>query len=151
VTTVGHPDGAVSACDVMAGAQGLAQQYDALLRERREPLVQHCSDCTATYFPPLLSCRSCHSDALVWKPSGSRAVVGTFVTVHTRESTPSMSIPRRLLDEVPYTSVYVEPLAAPGVRIPALMVGEQQEGLAVGDIVDLEVLEAGPIRAHRRV
>jgi hypothetical protein len=61
-----------------------------------------------------------------------------------------MSIPRRLLDEVPYTSVYVEPLEVPGVRIPAVMVGDQQAALAVGDVVELDVPEEGPIRAHRQ-
>ena len=138
----------VASCDVEAGAQGLADQYRALLREHRVPLVQRCADCGTACFPPLLSCRKCHSDRLGWVPAGTRGAVGTFVTVHTRESTPSMSIPKRLLDEVPYTSVYVEPLHVPDVRIPALMVGAQQHSLAVGDEVDLEVPEDGPIRAH---
>ena len=141
---------ALAECAVAAGAQGLADQYRALLHDHREPLVQRCSSCATAYFPPLLSCRTCHSDALAWVPAGRRAAVGTFVTVHTREQTPSMSIPRRLLDEVPYTSVYVEPLEVPGVRIPAVMVGDQQAALAVGDVVELDVPEEGPIRAHRQ-
>jgi uncharacterized OB-fold protein len=143
-------DAGATACDLDSGAQGLADQYQAVLRQAGEPLVQRCTACASTYFPPLLSCRCCHSDALVWAPAGRRGVVGTFVTVHTRDSTPSMSIPRRLLDDVPYTSVYVEPLDTPGVRLPALMVGEQQAALAVGDVVELEVPEVGPLRAHRQ-
>jgi uncharacterized OB-fold protein len=138
---------ALAGCDVTAGAQGLADQYHALLREHRVPLVQRCAACASAYFPPLLNCRSCHSDELAWVPAGARGRVGTFVTVHTREQTPSMSIPRRLLDEVPYSSVYVEPDEFPGVRIPALMVGDQQEFLAVGLPVELQVPADGPIRA----
>ena len=53
----------------------------------------------------------------------------------------------RLLDEVPYSSVYVEPDEFPGVRLPALMVGDQQEFLAVGLPVELQVPADGPIRA----
>jgi uncharacterized OB-fold protein len=137
----------LAGCDVAAGAQGLADQYHALLREHRVPLVQRCAACDSAYFPPLLSCRSCHADDLSWVPAGTRGRVGTFVTVHTREQTPSMSIPRRLLDDVPYTSVYVEPDDFPGLRLPALMVGDQQQLLAVGLPVELEVPGEGPIRA----
>jgi len=143
------PDGLVATCDVAAGSQGLADQYHALLAEHRMPLVQQCKACSTAYFPPLLSCRSCHSDELAWAPAGARGRVGTFVTVHTRDATPSMSIPRRLLDEVPYTSVYVEPDGAPHLRIPALMVGDGQQHLAVGDRVELAVPGSGPIRATR--
>jgi hypothetical protein len=82
--------------------------------------------------------------------AGSRGKVGTFVTVHTRDQTPSMSIPKWLLDQVPYTSVYVEPLDIEGVRIPTLMVGDQQSSLAVGDEVELEVHVDGAIHAHLR-
>ncbi len=139
----------VAACDLDAGSQCLADQYRALLREHRLPLVQRCAECGAAHFPPLLRCRSCHSARLDWVDAGPWATVGTFVTVHTREQTPSMSIPKRLLDEVPYTSVYVEPQDVPGVRLPALMVGQQQGSLAVGDLVRLEVPENGPIRAER--
>lgn len=141
----------VASCDLNSGAQGLADQYQALLREHRAPIVQHCAGCASSYFPPLLNCRTCHSDDLSWVPAGSTGTIGTFVTVHTRDQTPSMSIPRRLLDEVPYTSVYVEPDDVPGVRIPALMVGAQQASIAVSAKVRLEVLEAGPIRAHLQV
>jgi uncharacterized OB-fold protein len=140
---------ALAACDVIAGAEGLANQYRALLNAHRVPLVQRCANCATAYFPPLLNCRTCHSDELRWVSAGSRGRVGTFVTVYTRDQTPSMSIPRRLLDEVPYTSVYVEPINIEGVRIPALMVGIQQASLAVGDEVELEVLQDGLISAHR--
>jgi uncharacterized OB-fold protein len=141
---------ALAACDVGAGAEGLAVQYRALLRSQRVPLVQRCTDCAAAYFPPLLNCRTCHSDELCWMSAGSRGKVGTFVTVHTRDQTPSMSIPKWLLDQVPYTSVYVEPLDIEGVRIPTLMVGDQQSSLAVGDEVELEVHVDGAIHAHLR-
>jgi uncharacterized OB-fold protein len=147
MTSIGN---SVATCDVAAGAKGLADQYRRLLRLHRVPLVQCCGDCSAAYFPPLLSCRSCHSDTLSWVPAGSRGKVGTFVTVHTREQSPSMSIPKRLLDLVPYSSVYVEPLDVKRVRIPTLMLGEQQALLSVGDEVELEVPEDGPIQAHLR-
>lgn len=140
----------LAACALTDGAQGLADQHRALLGRHRVPLVQRCAECTSTFFPPLLSCRECHSSRLDWVDAGARGRVGTFVTVHTREQTPSMSIPRRLLEEVPYTSVYVEPLDVAGLRLPAVMVGDQQESLAVGDLVELVVPESGPIRAQRQ-
>jgi uncharacterized OB-fold protein len=142
-------DAVVAACDLAGGSQGLADQYQALLAEHGTPLVQRCGECASAYFPPLLSCRSCHSGDLAWVGAGRHGRVGTFVTVHTRDATPSMSIPRRLLDEVPYTSVYVEPEGAPHVRIPALMVGAWQHSLAVCDRVELAVPGPGPIRATR--
>lgn len=136
----------VSPCDVAAGTQALADQYSELVRSHSEPLVQSCDTCEAIYFPPLLSCRTCHSFDLSWIRCGTTGTIGTYVTVHTADATPSMSIPRRLLDQIPYTSVYVVPDAVPTVRVPALMVGDQQQRIAVGAAVTLR-FDGGPALA----
>jgi uncharacterized OB-fold protein len=128
----------LGSCPVERGVQGIADDYRAVMEEHRVPVAQRCDECSAAQFPPLLGCRSCLSARLSWVSCGDRGVVGTFVTVHTAETTPSMSIPRRLLDKVPYSSVFVAPDDLPGVRLVALMLGPQQERLAVGLAVRLD-------------
>lgn len=126
-------------CSVERGVQGLADEFHETVATHKTPAAQRCDDCGTAYFPPLLGCRACASPRLSWVACGEAATVGTFVTVHTAEATSSMSIPRRLVSQIPYTSVYAIPDALPSVRLAALMVGPQQEKLAVGVPVRLEV------------
>lgn len=131
-----------------AGVQVLADRYRAVTREHGGPVVQACDTCARVQFPPMLACAACGSLELSFVGCGPTGRVGTFVTVHTSEVTPSMSIPRRLRDQVPYSSVYVVPDGAPGVRLPALMLGPDQERLAVGAAVTLEVTDHPALIAH---
>ena len=134
-------------CSVARGAQGLADEFRETVTEHQVPVAQRCDRCGSAYFPPVLGCRVCASPSLSWVSCGETATVGTFVTVHTAEATPSMSIPRRLLDQVPYSSVYAVPDALPGVRLAALMLGPQQDKLAVGVAVRLEVANGHTLQA----
>ena len=122
----------VGRVDTSAGVQAIADEHRALSGRLRAPIAQRCEACGTGQFPPLLACPKCGSDELSWVVCGEVGTVGTFVTVHTADATPSMSIPRRLRDVVPYTSVFVTPDAVPDVRLAALMVGDQQAELRVG-------------------
>jgi uncharacterized OB-fold protein len=128
-------------CDLQRGVQGLADDFNAAVRSNRAPIAQRCDDCGTAQFPPMLSCPVCRSQELSWVSCGNTGTVGTFVTVHTSEATPSMSIPRRLRALVPYTSVYVAPDAVPSVRVAALMIGPQQAQLRVGSAVAFDVTD----------
>lgn len=132
----------LGACEPERGVQALADQHRAVTQRHGGPVAQACDACAGIQFPPMLACRTCGSAELSWIACGATGTIGTYVTVHTRHATPSMSIPRRLLDQVPYTSVYVVPDAVPTVRLPALMTGPQQERLAVGAAVTLSVAES---------
>ncbi|QIZ37991.1 Zn-ribbon domain-containing OB-fold protein [Saccharopolyspora sp. ASAGF58] len=138
---------ALAQCSVARGVQGLADEFREIAEAHKTPVAQRCDRCGAGFFPPLLGCRECGSPELSWVSCGVTGTVGTFVTVHTAEATPSMAIPRRLLDKVPYTSVYVVPDALPAVRLPALMLGAQQERLAVGARVRLHDADGRTVHA----
>lgn len=124
--------------DPSRGVQALADQHRAVVREHRTAVAQRCGSCGCTQFPPMLACPVCGSVMLRWVSCGGTAKVGTFVTVHTAQATPSMSIPRRLQAVAPYTSVFAAPDAVPEVRIPALMLGPQQRGIRVGSAVGFD-------------
>jgi uncharacterized OB-fold protein len=126
-------------CPVQGGVQALADDFRATVRAHRVAVAQACGRCRTANFPPLLACRSCGSYELQWISCGPTGTIGTYVTVHTADATPSMSIPRRLLDRVPYTSIYASPDAVPTIRVAALMVGGQQERLKVGAAVTFDV------------
>jgi uncharacterized OB-fold protein len=132
-------------CANLISIQAMADEHKALLRDHGVPVVQRCDECQRPRFPPLLGCPHCGSSQLIWITAGTTGKVGTFVTVHRREATPSMTIPRRLLDQIPYTSVYVMPDEVPEVRIAALMTGPQQSELAVGSPVQLRVVGNSPV------
>jgi uncharacterized OB-fold protein len=132
-------------CANLISIQAMADEYKALLRDHGVPVVQRCDECQRPCFPPLLGCPQCGSSQLVWIAAGTTGKVGTFVTVHRRDPTASMTIPRRLLDQIPYTSVYVMPDEVPEVRIAALMTGPQQSELAVGSTVRLRVGRNSPV------
>jgi uncharacterized OB-fold protein len=125
--------------DTSRGTHGLAEQFRATVHAHKVAVAQHCDSCGTSQFPPMLGCPVCGSSDLSWVSCGDAGTVGTFVTVHTADATPSMSIPRRLRAHAPYTSVYVVPDAVPGVRVPALMIGSQQSQLRIGSPVTLEV------------
>jgi uncharacterized OB-fold protein len=133
-------------CSVQQGVQALADEYRAVIGLHQVPLAQRCEECQTAQFPPMLACPSCGSDSLWWVDAGPTGTVGTYVTVHTRDATPSMSIPRRLLDSVPYTSVYVNPDALPTVRLAALMVGDQQAELHVGSRVTFDAADPSVLK-----
>jgi uncharacterized OB-fold protein len=124
--------------DPSGGVQALAEEYRAVAREHRTAVAQRCNSCASTQFPPMLACPVCGCAGLSWVSCGEVARVGTFVTVHTAQATPSMSIPRRLRAVVPYTSVFAAPDAVPGVRVPALMLGPQQRDIRVGSAVGFD-------------
>lgn len=129
----------VGACNTQGGVQALADDFHAATRASKLAIAQQCDACATSQFPPMLACPICGSQQLSWVSCGGTGSVGTFVTVHTAEATPSMSIPRRLQAKVPYTSVYVTPDAIPTVRVAALMIGPQQAGLRVGSPVTFTV------------
>jgi uncharacterized OB-fold protein len=125
--------------DVSRGTQGLADQFRDVVKAHKVGVAQQCDGCHTAQFPPMLGCPVCGSGDLSWVSCGDSGTVGTFVTVHTADATPSMSIPRRLRALAPYTSVYVIPDAVPGVRVPALMIGPQQSRVQIGATVTLEM------------
>jgi uncharacterized OB-fold protein len=122
----------VGVVNTSAGVQAMADEHRARARQLRAAIAQRCDSCATAQFPPLLSCPVCGSRDMSWVSCGESGTVGTFVTVHTSAATASMSIPRRLRDVVPYTSVYARPDALPGVRVAALMLGDQQADMKVG-------------------
>lgn len=147
----------VSACNatprlgrarVDRGAQGLAEDYRRTVAEHRAVAAQQCDACATYYFPPLLSCSRCHSEELSWVDVGSTGTVATFVTVHAGTVTPSMGIPKWLLNRVPYTSVYVTPDSVTSIRIPALMEGSDQEALEVGTRVLFDLSDPRTLSVH---
>ena len=123
------------------GVQALANDYRSAVATNGAMIAQKCDTCATCHFPPLLACSKCHSANLSWIDCGPTGTVGTFVTVHAQTVTPSMAIPKWLLDRTPYSSVYVIPDAIPSIRVPALMEGPQQEKLAVGAQVRFDLSE----------
>jgi uncharacterized OB-fold protein len=122
----------VGPVNTSAGVQAMADEHRALAKRLRAAIAQECDSCGTGQFPPLLSCPVCGSSSMNWVSCGDAGTVGTFVTVHTRQATASMSIPRRLRDAAPYTSVFASPDALPTVRVAALMLGDQQAEMRVG-------------------
>lgn len=117
-------DEMVARCEIALGTDGLADQFRALTTEHRRVLAQRCRNCSQAQFPPLLACAACNGTDLWWADVGGSGVVTHWVTVHTAETTPAFTVPRRLGELVPYATVFVQPDAVDGVfRIPTFMTG----------------------------
>lgn len=127
----------LAACTAASGAQ-LADQFRELL-SRGLVAVQGCGACGNVSFPPLLRCPRCGSADLAWWDAGPSGYPVSWVTVHTATSTETISIPRRLLDRVPYTTVIVELGRYPDTRMPFLLLDALEP--AVGVALDLDVRE----------
>ena len=125
-------------CNVAAGAQALADEFREVASEHQVALAQSCDSCNTVLFPPMLGCPACASDRLSWIDCGVRAKVGTFVAVHTAEATPSMGIPGRLRDKVPYASVFAIPDDYPAIRLAALVIGDDVAKVQIGAAVTLD-------------
>ena len=133
---------------VELGAQGVADDHRTTSAAHGAVVAQRCDRCRACFFPPLLGCSGCRSSDLSWIDCGETGTVGTFVTVHGNLVTPSMGIPKWLVDRMPYTSVYVVPDAVPTLRIPALMEGPQQADIRVGSSVCFDTSDPRSLGAH---
>ena len=138
----------VRSATVDRGVQALADEFREVMSEAGAMVAQQCDSCGSCFFPPLLACSQCHADKLSWIDCGPTGTVGTFVTVHARTVTSSMSIPKWLADRTPYSSVYVVPDFAPSIRVPALMEGAHQERLAVGARVRFDLSDPRSPRVH---
>lgn len=69
--------------------------------DRRELLVQVCTDCGKLAGYPKVFCPHCYSDALEWKAVSGRGKIYSFSTI-------TANPPSTFIDEVPYTIVIVE-------------------------------------------
>lgn len=127
-------------CDIGSGGQGMAMQYRRLLTENRRPICQVCRDCGHPQFPPMLLCPLCRSSNLEWRDVGGSGTVRSWVTVHTSTTTAGFTIPKWLVNAVPYSSVFVQPDAlTETLRMPSLMTDVTPSRMAAGARVVLEV------------
>ncbi|HWE57441.1 MAG TPA: zinc ribbon domain-containing protein [Acidimicrobiales bacterium] len=130
----------IEACDVRSGGDGMAIQYRRLLAERRRPICPICRDCGRAQFPPMLICPQCGSSEIDWRDVGGSGSIRTWVPVHTSTTTDGFTIPKWLLADTPYSSVFVQPDAlTQDLRLPSLMTGVDPSRLAAGARVVLEV------------
>lgn len=131
-----------------SGVAELAADYRASSEQRRQVLIQRCPICASRYFPPQLRCSKCGAQELEWEPCGSRGRIKTWVTVHGQEETASMSVPRRLKERTPYSTVFLALDDAPEIRIAALYFhGSDDYDLKVGApmTVHLEDVDGRPV------
>ncbi|MBI2913115.1 MAG: OB-fold domain-containing protein [Chloroflexi bacterium] len=50
--------------------------------QRKELVVQQCTDCGTFRHPPMPICHNCHSFAFRWTPVSGRGVVHSFIVPH---------------------------------------------------------------------
>lgn len=132
----------VARCEIALGTPGLADQFRALTAEHRRVLAQRCRACSHAQFPPMLACARCNATEMWWADVGGRGVVTHWVTVHTAQTTPAFTVPRRLSELVPYATVFVQPEAVNDeFRIPAFMTGPRLAELEAGLPVNISIVD----------
>ncbi|SEP10597.1 Zn-ribbon domain-containing OB-fold protein [Trujillonella endophytica] len=97
-------------------------------------VVEQCTACGATSFPPRGICRSCRGRETSTAEITDRGVVYSFTVNHQRWL-PDL--------EVPYAMVLVEFPAHPGVRVTGRLRGCPAEETRIGMLVDIG-FEPGP-------
>jgi uncharacterized OB-fold protein len=107
----------------------------------RKLLIQHCSRCEQSVFPPRVHCPHCHQP-LEWQQAAGSGRIWSFVTVHP-PLLPAWEV------FAPYRVVLVELDEHPGVRLVGnLLLAEEgavnaelgqqlEQRLAIGDAVEV--------------
>ena len=110
-------------CPVNLGWAQIANDYRAVIRKYKEPIVQNCLLCNGAYWPPRLRC-TCGSADMHWASAGSSGKIVSTVGVDlTPDQAATHWVPRKLAHRLPYTTVIVELSEWPGLRIAALADG----------------------------
>ncbi|AHG03961.1 hypothetical protein HALDL1_10370 [Halobacterium sp. DL1] len=114
--------------------------YDRL-REGSLSTTQ-CEDCGELHFPPRVVCPECTSDDLDYVSLPHEGTLFAFSTVRG-------SGPLGMTDDVPFVTGVVE-LDGVDLRLSARIDGAEYDDLAIGDPVELEVVDIdGPTDQHR--
>lgn len=130
-----RPSERIVDCDVAGGAPALAKQFHEITADRKMVVCQRCDRCGRVQFPPLMACSRCSSRDLAWVDAGEEGTVESWVTVSTANTTLGYSVPKRLIDSVPFTTVFVQPKAFEEVlRLPAFMAGVWPQGTGRGAV-----------------
>ncbi|SFS12616.1 hypothetical protein SAMN05216559_4089 [Halomicrobium zhouii] len=100
-----------------------------------------CSDCGDVQFPPRIVCPECHSDDLEYVDLPHEGELFAFSMVRA-------GAPLGMEDEVPFVTGIVE---VGDVRLSARIDGADYDDLAIGDPVELNVVEIDGPADHERV
>ncbi len=96
--------------------------------ERGELLIMHCNDCDHAIHPPQVICPKCLSRSVSPRAARGSGTIYTF-TVNCHPWLPDLT--------VPYTLLTVDLDDEPGVRLTAQLVGDNQDGVAIGQRVSV--------------
>lgn len=112
--------------------------YDRLAEGRLS--TTECIDCSAVHFPPRIVCPECMSDQLEYVDLPNRGELFAFTEVRA-------GTPVGMEDEVPFIVGIVD---LGDVRLSARIDHDSMEDLAIGDVVELKVVEVvGPADYER--
>ena len=100
-----------------------------------------CADCGAVHFPPRVVCPACLGDDLEYLALPERGELFAFSEVRA-------GAPLGMEDDVPFTIAIVD---LGEVRLSARIDGATSEELAIGDPVELRVIDVEGPADHERV
>ena len=92
-----------------------------------------CEACGAIRFPHRNVCAACQATNLALVPLSTSGIVYTFTVVRTK--------PPGYLGDVPYAFGFVE--LPEGLRVIATVMAEDVDAIAIGDVVDFDLLTLG--------
>lgn len=115
-------------------------EFYANLREGRLTTTQ-CTDCDDLHFPPRVVCPACHGDDLEYVDLPEVGELFAFSTVRA-------GAPLGMEDEVPFVTGIVD---LGDVTLSARIDGAGYDDLAIGDPVELTVVEIDGPADHERV
>lgn len=122
-----------------AETTGIAEFYDNL-RDGRLTTTS-CRDCDAVHFPPRIVCPECHGEDLEYVDLPHAGELFCFSTVRA-------GAPMGMEDEVPFVIGIVD-LGA--VQLSARIQDAEYDDLAIGDPVELRIVEIDGSVDHERV
>ncbi|MCU4800799.1 Zn-ribbon domain-containing OB-fold protein [Halobacteria archaeon HArc-gm2] len=118
---------------------GIHEFYERLHEGRLS--TTRCSDCGDVQFPPRIVCPECHCDDLEYVDLPREGELFAFSMLRA-------GAPLGMEDEVPFVTGIVE---VGDVRLSARIDGAEYDDLAIGDPVELKVVEIDGPADHERV
>jgi uncharacterized OB-fold protein len=97
-------------------------------------LLRVCRACGCRFYYPRLGCVKCGSQDLEWAPTSGRGAVYSFTHVHVGFYGDNWT------SELPYTTALID--LDEGPRLVTRLIGDDREGVAVGDPVELAWVRA---------
>lgn len=96
--------------------------------QKREILIQHCTDCGKYQFYPRPICMNCMSENIEWKQASGKGKVLSYTIVHR-------AISKAYSNEVPYVVALIE--LDEGVTMMSNIIGKKLEAIEIGMRVEV--------------